>query len=265
MRILKRTDVVRPGRTPLEADTTNQTTTSVEQSYALEMGSQTASVGAEDGVALVLLRRKSRWNGFFGHAYFLERRLPEDGEGVPGRYALYGGMIERDLSQPRQDQYEMTKKAAVRELEEETGLKFAVTDLDEVLSGFTEREGTDSLGIEVFIIYEDKITKKIKVRDIEAYQHKCRAEAQQVDADIASIGTPSNASEKKQLAELEIQKKELKEKTSAGPPVKVRRMWGRWWMFSQPFFELPWDELSPLAAYALLADASYYDKLEKRG
>jgi 8-oxo-dGTP pyrophosphatase MutT (NUDIX family) len=73
-----------------------------------------------DQFSLVLLKRE----GWFGTAYFLERREKREGYAYAGRIGLYGGHCNPD---------ETRRDAAIREIREEMGLQSGATTIVSLL------------------------------------------------------------------------------------------------------------------------------------
>ncbi|MEM9285248.1 MAG: NUDIX domain-containing protein [Pseudomonadota bacterium] len=258
---LKRLDGVRPGRTPLRASDQPsgeeaQSDGEPQQSYKLDMNEKKISVDTNTGVALVLLRKKSFFDGLFGYTYILEQRLEKDGGDFPGAYTLYGGKIEYDASRDLLSRYEMARETAARELREETGVDITPNSLQRVISAVLHREGSSRIGVDVFI-NNDTSEDMINFKAIERYQQGKHQEAQELRDDIARMRAESDDQTNEAIDDKQAELDALREFTNSGPPIKIRRMWGKWFMFGKFLNKPKWHMMSPLTSYSLLADPSY--------
>lgn len=157
----------------------------------------------KDRFALVLLKNEGM---LFGDTYFLERRHDND-DVYPGRFGLYGGMIESD---------ETALECAVRELREETGIRVGQNDLVKLFDfrGENDTGAANEGEVFVYVFRGRHRTSASKIRN-----HQTR-----------------NAEEIKKTDD------------EPGIPVAIRP-----WLWKLRFWR-EWPELTPQAAYALLAD-----------
>lgn len=158
----------------------------------------------ENQFCLVLIRQDS----LLGPLYFLERRTTDDPE-YRNRIGLYGGKRDKDESR---------QKAAVREIEEETGLKIAAGDLSSMFYFLGENDARAMAEGEVF---RYRFTWSQRGRPTKG---KIRAYQKAHAADYKSRGE------------------------KLGPPIVIRRWFGKWFPF------LDWRRLTPQVAYALITD-----------
>ena len=147
---------------------------------------------------------------FWWQGYVYCLEKRDKGDSYGGRLGLFGGT--QDTGSEPDYNY---KAIAVRELQEELKLSIAADDLTDL--GFTHGPGASGspLSAEVFV-FEDVTRKQLKER---------------------------------KLANAVKEARELNKKEKLGDPIKIRRVFFRYWF-------MPWHKLTPTAAFALLTDAA---------
>ncbi|MEM7742005.1 MAG: hypothetical protein AAF225_14535 [Pseudomonadota bacterium] len=196
--------------------------------------------------AFTLIRKRT----LFGHVYFFETRKKDQSGKRPGKYGLFGGNIERDHAIEDEYVLESAMQTVLRELDEELGIdSFGDGSPKEVLKGFSLHDENSQYQVHLFLIF-GRSAKKVNTSDIRDYQKEKRAELEDCRQKRDMLLADISADHSSEIESLNVKIKNLEDKTSAGAPVKIRRFLGTWW-------GVPLEDLTPLAAYALLADMSF--------
>ncbi|MEO1042063.1 MAG: NUDIX hydrolase [Pseudomonadota bacterium] len=249
--VLNRNDWVRPGSgggdEPDAPSTQEQSAPVVTAEFpSPDDKKSTVSENVSRYRAFTLIRKRT----FFGYVYFLEKRKKDESGKRPGKYGLFGGNFERDDSIEDEYVLESSMQTALRELEEELGIDdFGDASPKEIFKGFSLHDENRQFQVHLFLI-SGRSAKKVNTWGIRRHQKEKRAELKVCQQKRQDLLADKSADHSREIEDLDKDIKTLKDQTSAGKPVKIRRCLGTWW-------GVPLADLTPLAAYALLADASF--------
>ena len=236
-------------------------------SHRIDLDNQTISTQDAEQYSSFALIRKRSVKGFFGHVYFLEKRMVA-GKSMLG---LYGGEIEHtDPTKWELDRDRTPVAALARELNEELGSlgkgksqKFRPADLHEFASLYRDSEGREKKAVDIYRL-DDEIAEHIHKKAIKHRRNVLIEERSDLERDL------ENALEFEKEKEIKARIEDINS-TVGGRPVRVRRWFGIWihlrWTWPCPLFwriTPDWANFSPIAAYTLLTDARILENIARK-